>query len=105
MILFQQLPREIEELRRRQAVRIVSLLLLDERVAPENCRNDVDVLVVLVGEAEEEDDFEARVLRERMHTPGGPAPPRAEGVNASLEQVNRRQCFECGDNSRGDARE
>lgn len=40
-----------------------------------------------------------------MHTPGGPAPPLAQGTDASLYQVNWRQGLGSSDVSRGDARE
>lgn len=85
MVLLQQLPRKIEERWRGQAIRIVPLLLDNEGVAPKYRGNKVDVLVVLVGEAEEEYYFKARVLGEMMHTPGGPAPPLAQGIDASLD--------------------
>lgn len=85
MVLLQKLSREIEERWRGQAIRIVSLLLDNKWVAPKYRGDEIDVLVVLVGEAEEEYYFEARVLREMMHTPGGPAPPLAQGIDASLD--------------------
>lgn len=84
MVLLQQLLRKIEERRRGQTIRIVSLLLGNQRVASKYRGNEVDVLIVFVGEAEEEYYFKARVLGEVMHTPGGPDPPLAQGIDTSL---------------------